>query len=150
MLVERIIGVGFSSAVLATMATGVWSRVCKGCINSALPVQPCTRWLPAKTLGSHLDLVVRDKVTITTWLADNMVVMVSLAGYLSFDLKTQKFGPLKILQSDIDKKIRFICVMKCPVTHWTAVHTDLSLLPGIPYAARAMAMRNTLCLVWTQ
>ena len=62
------------------------------------------RWLPAKTLGSHLDLVVRDKVTITTWLADNMVVMVSLAGYLSFDFKTQKFGPLKILQSDIDKK----------------------------------------------
>ena len=25
-----------------------------------------TRHLPAKTLGSHLDLVVRDKVTITT------------------------------------------------------------------------------------
>ena len=38
MFVERITGAVFSSMVLATMATGVWSRVCKGCINSA----PCS------------------------------------------------------------------------------------------------------------
>lgn len=36
------------------------------------------------------------------------------------------------------------------MTHLTAVHTDLSPLPRFPYAARAMAMRDTLCLVWTK
>ena len=68
-------GAGFSWVVLATMATGVWSREGRGCTNIAL----CSgrmRWLPAKTLGWHLDLVVRDKVTLTTWLADNMVLVI--------------------------------------------------------------------------
>ena len=36
------------------------------------------------------------------------------------------------------------------MTHLTAVHTDLSPLPWFSYAARAMAMRDTLCLVWTK
>ena len=35
------------------------------------------------------------------------------------------------------------------MAHLTAVHTDLSPLPRFSYAARAMAMRDTLCLVWT-
>ena len=68
-------GASFSWVVLATMATGVWSREGTGCTNIAL----CSgrmRWLPAKTLGWHLDLVVRDKVTLTTWLADNMVLVI--------------------------------------------------------------------------